>query len=311
MYGGRRTSTVKLGGRADPRASAPAASPQYSATQPDQKQHRRLRSSHSRKPLCPFHSGAHGPERSDKTTCWRVAPNSMCHGLECFSFCACHRGGWPVATLDWFSEQTEILLQCLSREKMEKEKSLRFTSSNLCDFGGWAALVLLWLITQAQEWWMWTCRPPQTIGCRDERWIVSFAFSHIICEIPDTASYFALFLNSHRSCGTHPLFRWHYLLWEYIEVGTNENTNTGQQAFRTSSLARRNQPGLLSKCWHFEPESNISRNYGFKPSLMVEPMDRNQQSSCRGRLAALRNTEKRRGLMNNISKREGDMAAGN
>lgn len=152
MYGGRRTSTVKLGGRADPRASAPAASPQYSATQPDQKQHRRLRSSHSRKPLCPFHSGAHGPERSDKTTCWRVAPNSMCHGLECFSFCACHRGGWPVATLDWFSEQTEILLQCLSREKMEKEKSLRFTSSNLCDFGGWAALVLLWLITQAQEW---------------------------------------------------------------------------------------------------------------------------------------------------------------
>lgn len=46
-------------------------------------------------------------------------------------------------------------------------------------------------------------------------------------------------------------------------------------------------------------------------SLMVEPMDRNQQSSCRGRLAALRNTEKRRGLMNNISKREGDMAAGN
>lgn len=114
---------------------------------------------------------------------------------------------------------------------------------------------------------MWTCRPPQTIGCRDERWIVSFAFSHIICEIPDTASYFALFLNSHRSCGTHPLFRWHYLLWEYIEVGTNENTNTGQQAFRTSSLARRNQPGLLSKCWHFEPESNISRNYGFKPFL--------------------------------------------
>ena len=34
----------------------------------------------------------------------------MCHGLECFSFPACHRGGWPVFILRWFSERTDKLL---------------------------------------------------------------------------------------------------------------------------------------------------------------------------------------------------------
>lgn len=121
IYRDKRTSTVKLGGHADRWSSALAATPQYSATQPDQKQHRRLHSSHSREPLCPFHSSAHGPQHSDKTTCWRVAPNSMCHGLECFSFCACHCGGWPVATLYWFPERTEILLQCGGKEKWKKK----------------------------------------------------------------------------------------------------------------------------------------------------------------------------------------------
>lgn len=121
IYRDERTSTVKLGGHADPRSSALAATPQYSATQPDQKQHRRLHSSHRRKPLCPFHSSAHGPQRSDKTTCWRVAPNSVCHGLECFSFCTCHCGGWPVATLDWFPERTEILLQCCWKENGKRK----------------------------------------------------------------------------------------------------------------------------------------------------------------------------------------------
>lgn len=105
IYGDGRTSTVKLGGHVDPWASALASVPQYSATQPDQKQRRLLHSSHGRETLCPFHSSAHGPWRSDKTTCWRVALNSMCHGLECFSFCACHCSGRPVATLDWFFEQ--------------------------------------------------------------------------------------------------------------------------------------------------------------------------------------------------------------
>lgn len=119
-YSDELTSTVKLGGHVDPQASALATAPQYSATQPDQKQHRLLHSSHSREPLCPFHSSDHGPQRSDKTTCWRVAPNSMCHGLECFSFCACHCGRWPVATLDWFFECTEILLQCCFKENRKK-----------------------------------------------------------------------------------------------------------------------------------------------------------------------------------------------
>lgn len=118
IYCDKRTSTVKLGGHVDPRVSALALAPQYSATHPDQEQHRLLHSSHSGEPLCPFHSSAHGPQRSDQTTCWRVAPNSMCHGLECFSFCACQCSGWPVATLDWFSEWTEKLLQ---KKKMKKE----------------------------------------------------------------------------------------------------------------------------------------------------------------------------------------------
>lgn len=69
IYGDERTSTVKLGRHVDPQASALASAPQYSATQPDQKQRRLLHSSHSREPLCPFHSSAHGPQRSDKTTC--------------------------------------------------------------------------------------------------------------------------------------------------------------------------------------------------------------------------------------------------
>lgn len=93
IYGGELTSTVKLGGHVDLRISTLAPVPQYSATQLDQKQHSLLHSSHSREHLWPFHSSAHGPQSSDKTTCWRVAPNSMCHGLECFSFCACHCSG--------------------------------------------------------------------------------------------------------------------------------------------------------------------------------------------------------------------------
>lgn len=131
IYGDERTSTVKLSRHVDPRASTLALAPQYSATQPDQRQRCLLHSSHSREPLFPFHSSAHG-QHCDKTTCWRLAPNSMCHGLECFSFCACHCSGWPVATVDWFSEQTEILLQCCRKKRMEKEKSLRITYSNLC-----------------------------------------------------------------------------------------------------------------------------------------------------------------------------------
>lgn len=49
----------------------------------------------------------------------------------------------------------------------------------------------------------------------------------------------------------------------------------------------------------------------FKLSLMVEPTDRNPQSSCSSEIAAPRNTEEWRGLINNISKRVGDMTAGN
>lgn len=121
LYGDKCTSTVNLGGHVDPRVSALVAVPQYSATQPDQRQHRLLHSSHRREPLCPFHSSAHGPQRSDKTACWCVAPNSMCHGQQCFSFCACHCRGWPVATLDWFSEQTKMLLHCCCKENGKRK----------------------------------------------------------------------------------------------------------------------------------------------------------------------------------------------
>lgn len=121
IHGDEFTSTVKLGRHVDPQDSTLALAPQHSATQPDQKQQRLLHSSHSRELLCPFHSSAHGPQRSDKTTCWRVAPNSMCHGLECFSFCACHCSGWPVATLDWSSDRTEILLQCCQKENRKRK----------------------------------------------------------------------------------------------------------------------------------------------------------------------------------------------
>lgn len=116
IYGDKRSSTVKLGRHADPRSSALAVASQYSATQPDLKQHRRLHSSHSRKPFYSFHSSAHGPQCSDKTTCWRMAPNSMCHGLECFSFCACHRGGYPAATLNWFPEYGDTSAVLLERK---------------------------------------------------------------------------------------------------------------------------------------------------------------------------------------------------
>lgn len=121
IYGDKCTSTVKLARHGGPQASALALAPQYSATQPDQKQHRLFHSSHSREPLCPFHSSAHGPQRSDKTTCWRVAPNSMCHGLECFSFCACHYSGWLVATLDRLFDRTEMLRLCwrIENKKMK------------------------------------------------------------------------------------------------------------------------------------------------------------------------------------------------
>lgn len=130
IYGEERTSAVKLGRHVDPRASALAFAPQYSATQPDQKQHRLLHSSHSREALCPFHSSAHGPQCSDKTTCWRVAPNSMCHALECF-FILRLSLWWVASCYTWLvlwgdRDTSAVLLE--RKWKKKKKKSLRFTN---------------------------------------------------------------------------------------------------------------------------------------------------------------------------------------
>lgn len=77
-----------LGGKirrpGDLRSPALAAAPRYSANQADQRQQCHLHSSHSRKPVCPFHSSAHVPRCSDKATCWCVGSQLRVSRCEVF-----------------------------------------------------------------------------------------------------------------------------------------------------------------------------------------------------------------------------------
>ena len=74
--------------------------------------------SQQRAPLPPFPSS---PQCSDKTTCWRVAPKSTCHGRECFPFCACHCSGRPGCytwSVPWVDRDTSTVL---SKRKWKKK----------------------------------------------------------------------------------------------------------------------------------------------------------------------------------------------
>lgn len=158
----------------DLRSPALAAAPRYSANQADQRQRRHLHSSHSRKPVCPFHSSAHGPRRSDKATCWRVAPDSMRHGLECFFIRLSPRrvAGRHSRLVPEVGSYASVML--LKNKIAERTELLGFTHRNLCE--------RLWLIGcrgpfashPGQKWWMQARGATSDTRAEDER---SISFS--------------------------------------------------------------------------------------------------------------------------------------
>lgn len=150
------------------------AAPRYSANQADQRQRRHLHSSHSRKPVCPFHSRAHGPRRSDKATCWCVAPSSACHGLECFFIrlslqwvAGCHTR--LVPEVDSYTSAMLLKKKCAERTEL-----LGFTHRNLCEklrlIGCRGPFGSRWV----QKWWMGACGATSDTRAEDER---SISFS--------------------------------------------------------------------------------------------------------------------------------------
>lgn len=150
------------------------AAPRYSANQGDQRQRCHLHSSHSRKPVCPFHSSAHGPRRSDKATCWCVAPNSACHGLEYFFILLSLRrvAGGHARLVPEVDSYTSAMLS--KKKSAEKTELLGFTHRNLCErlqligcrgpFGS----------RRVQKWWMRACGATSHTRAEDER---SISFS--------------------------------------------------------------------------------------------------------------------------------------
>lgn len=122
------------------------------------------------------------------------------------------------------------------QKKMEKAKSLRFTDGKVCEGATSAVRLLQFYLDSSPRHRRDEC------GLVDHCRQVGRGMLDEAAELSLklwTRLHILVFYTFPHSHSTHLLFRWHYLLWEYIEVTANENTNTGQQAFRASSLIRR------------------------------------------------------------------------
>lgn len=212
--------------------------PQHSATQPEQKQHHRLYSSHGRKPLSPFHSSAHGAQRSNRTTCWCAAPPQLRVSRSVVFFIL------PLS-LRWVARcHTQLVERDIFVEKKMEKRKIGGESATAIYVRGWLQLIGCSTSSSAQKWWMWTVE--SDTSTKDE-W--SVIFSAVSSVKSWTLHHILLFYEAHCSC-THIFSA--SIIWSGNTLMSPVIKKT-QQAFSTSSLTAERAASYLNvDIWTWE-----------------------------------------------------------